>query len=100
MLGIALPDSFSPDDVRTTALVVAVLAIVVMLLVLRFVQKLVMKLTATVLLALVAFGAFYYRNELGDCAKTCECRVLGIDIKIPKDDLPPNAGVVCADKAS
>lgn len=96
MLALALPDSFTPDNVRTTALIVAVLAVVLLLLVLRFVQKLVMKLAATVLLALVVFGAFYYRSELGDCAKTCECRVLGIDIKIPKDDLP-NAGVGCAD---
>lgn len=96
MLGLALPDSFSPDDVRTTALVVGVLAVVLVLLVLRFVQKLMMKLAATVLLGLVALGAFYYRSELGDCAKTCECRVLGIDIKIPKDDLP-SAGVGCAD---
>ena len=38
----------------------------------------------------------HYRSELGDCAKTCECRVLGIDIKIPKDDLP-SAGIGCAD---
>lgn len=100
MLGLSLPDSISPDDVRTTALVVAVLAVVLLLLVLRFVQKLMMKLTATVVLGLVVLGAFYYRGELADCAKTCECRVLGIDVKIPKGDLPPNAGVVCADKAS
>lgn len=96
MLALALPDSFTPDNVRTTALVVAVLAVVLVLLVLRFVQKLMMKVTATVLLALVVFGAFYYRGELADCAKTCECRVLGIDVRIPNEDLP-NAGVGCAD---
>ena len=98
MLGLTLPDSFTPDNVRTLALVVAIAAIVLMVLVLRFVQKVMMKLSFTALLALVAFGSWYYRTDLGDCAKTCECRVLGVHITIPQDKLP-SAGVGCAAKA-
>ena len=98
MLGLTLPDSFTPDNVRTISLVIAIASIVLVVLVLRFVQKVMMKLSLTALLVLVAFGAWHYRADLGDCAKTCKCRVLGIDITIPKGDLP-NAGVGCASTA-
>lgn len=95
MLAITLPDSFTPDNVRTLALVVAVGAVVLGLLVLRFVQKLVTKLVFTVLLALLAFGAWHYRNDLGDCAKTCKCHVAGVDIKVPRSSLPVGTPLPC-----
>ena len=98
MLGLTLPDSFTPDNVRTLALMVGIAAIVLIVLVLRFVQKVMMKLSFTALLALVAFGSWYYRADLGDCAKTCECRVLGVHITIPQDTLP-SAGLGCTAKA-
>jgi hypothetical protein len=88
VLGLTLPEWFNPDNLRTIAIAVLVGSLVLMFLVLRFVQKVMMKVSFTVLLALVAFGAWHYRTELGDCARTCDCRVLGIDIKIPQDQLP------------
>lgn len=88
MLGLTFPEWFTPDNLRTIAIAVLVGALVLIFLVLRFVQKVMMKASFTVLLALVAFGAWHYRTELGDCARTCNCRVLGIDIKIPADQMP------------
>jgi hypothetical protein len=54
----------------------------------RFIQKLMLKMTMLGLIALVGFGAWYYRADLGDCAKTCECRILGQDVKIPVEKNP------------
>ena len=88
MLGATLPDFINPDNVRNTALAVGIGSLVLIFLVLRFVQKLMMKAVMTGLLALITFGAWYYRADLGDCAKTCECRILGQDIKVPKDKNP------------
>lgn len=99
MLGLSLPDSLSPDDVRNGALVVGIAAIVLAVLVLRFVQKLVMKLTFTAVLLVIGALAWYERADLADCAKTCECRILGVDVTIPTDDLPTNRAVVCGDRA-
>jgi len=96
--GLTLPDFFTPDNVRTLALVVAIAAIVLIVVVMRFLQKLAIRLMITGVLVLVAFGAWFYRAELGDCARTCDCRVLGFDIKIPQDDLP-DTGVGCADQS-
>ena len=95
MLALTLPDSFTPANVRTLALVVAIAAVVLGLLVLRFVQKLLTKLIFTVMLAFLAYGAWHYRGDLGNCAKTCKCHVAGVDIKLPKSSLPAGTPLPC-----
>ena len=95
MLALTLPDSFTPDNVRTLALVVVIAAVVLGLLVLRFVQKLMTKLVFTALFALLAFGAWHYRGDLGNCAKTCKCHVAGVDIKLLKSSLPAGTPLPC-----
>lgn len=92
MLGLTLPDWIDPDNARTIALVVGLGALVLAVLVLRFVQKMVMKVAFTAVLALIALLAWTQRADLADCAKTCECNLLGFDIEIPQDQRPPSCG--------
>lgn len=89
MLGLTLPEWIDPDNAQTIALVVGIGAIVLAVVVIRFVHKLVMKVAFTAVLALVALLAWTQRADLADCAKTCECRLLGFDIEIPEDQRPP-----------
>jgi Tfp pilus assembly major pilin PilA len=88
VLGLTLPDWIDPDNARTIALVVAGVAIVLAVVVIRFVQKLVVKVAFTAVLALVALVAWTQRADLADCAKTCECKVLGFEVEIPQDQRP------------
>lgn len=88
MLAVTLPDWVTPENARTIALVVGIAAIVLIVFVLRFVQKLMMKIIVTVLLALIGLGAWYERADLEDCARTCSCRIFGQDINI--SDSNPN----------
>ena len=88
MLGVTLPDFIDPDNARALALVIGLAALVLIVVVLRFVQKLMLKIAMTALLALVAFAAWAERADLADCARTCECNVLGFDIEIPADKNP------------
>jgi hypothetical protein len=85
VLGLTLPDWIDPDSARTIALVVGSSAVVLAIVVLRFVQKLVMKVAFTAVLALIALFAWTQRADLSDCARTCECRLLGFDVEIPRD---------------
>jgi uncharacterized membrane protein (UPF0136 family) len=87
-LHATLPSWAGVDNLRTTALVVLVASVVLFFLVMRFVQKLMLKFVMLGLLALVGFGAWYYRADLGDCAKTCACSIAGQDVKIPADKNP------------
>lgn len=80
-----LPDWASPDNLRTVAIVVFVGLVVVFVLVVRFVQKLVMKATLLVVLAALGIGVWVQRAELGTCARTCQCRLFGVQVKIPQD---------------
>jgi len=89
VLALTLPDWIDPDNAKTIAAGVGIAAIVLAIVVVRFVQKLVMKLAFTAVLALVALVAWTQRADLADCANTCDCRLLGFDIEIPQDQRPP-----------
>jgi hypothetical protein len=88
VIGATLPDFINPDNIRNIALAVGIASLVLIVFVLRFVQKIMFKAGVTALLAIVGIGAWYYRADLGDCAKTCECRIVGFDIKVPKEKNP------------
>jgi hypothetical protein len=88
VLAVTLPEWLDVDNVRNLALVVALAAVVVAFLVIRFVQKVMFKLVATVLLVGVAALAWYQRADLEDCAKQCECKVIGFTVETPRSDDP------------
>jgi hypothetical protein len=85
---VTLPDWLDVDNVRNVALVVALVAVVVAFLVIRFVQKLMLKVVTTIVLIGIAALAWYQRADLSDCAKTCECKLLGFTIETPRSDSP------------
>jgi low temperature requirement protein LtrA len=92
VLALTLPDFVNPDNARNIALVVGIGAIVLIVLVLRFVQKLALKMAFSVVLALVALLAWTERADLADCARTCDCNLLGFDVEVPSSaDCPPDA---------
>jgi low temperature requirement protein LtrA len=90
VLAVTLPHWVNPDNARNIALGVGIGTLVLIVLVLRFIQKMVLKVAITVVLALVTFVAWNERADLGDCAKTCECRVLGFDVEVPSSPTCPN----------
>jgi uncharacterized membrane protein len=94
VLGVTLPDWIDVDNARTIALVVGLAALVVAFLVIRFVQKMALKLVFTLVLVGIAALAWYQRAELSDCAQTCECKVLGVTIETPLSDDPECAATV------
>jgi hypothetical protein len=97
VLAITLPDWITPGNLRVIALAVGLGALVLAFVVMRFVQKLVIRLTLTAVLVAIGALAWYERADLADCAKTCECNIVGFDVRIPKEDLPANATVVCGE---
>jgi hypothetical protein len=88
VLGVTLPDWLDVDNVRNAALVVGIAAVIVAFVVIRFVQKLVVKAVVAAILVGIAAFAWYQRADLGDCAKTCECKLLGFTIETPRSDSP------------
>lgn len=91
----ALPSWADVDNLRTILLVGLVVVVVLMAMVVRFVQKVMLKLTLLGVLAIVVAFGWWQRADLSDCVKTCSCRVLWQDVKIPADKNP-----ACADDAT
>jgi hypothetical protein len=88
MLAAQLPSWANSDNLQWIALGVIAAMLVLMFLVLRFIQKLVLKGTLFLLCAAVALVAWIERDDLKDCAETCKCRVVGFDVEIPADKNP------------
>lgn len=88
MLAAQLPDWANSENMKVITIGVIVVALVAMLLVLRFIQKLMLKMSLFALFGLIGVVAWVERADLSDCAKTCSCRVLWQDVKIPADKNP------------
>jgi hypothetical protein len=84
----ALPSWVDPDNARTIALVVGIGALVLAVLVMRFVQKLVLKIVLTVVLVGLGAASWYSRADLSQCATTCSCKLFGQEVTIPADKNP------------
>lgn len=78
-----LPESLDPDTLRQLAIGALVVLAVVAFLVLRFVQKIMLRLVVLVLVIALGIGVWFQRAELGDCAKTCDCKMFGFDVQVP-----------------
>jgi hypothetical protein len=88
MLAAQLPSWANSDNLRWITLGVIIGMVVLMLLVLRFIQKLVLKGTLFGIFAIIGLVAWVERADLGDCATTCSCKIVGFDVKIPADKNP------------
>lgn len=78
-----LPESFDPNALRNVALVVLAALAVLAFLVVRMVQKMVVRVVVVGLLAGLAVYVWYERDELGECNETCACSVAGFDVQVP-----------------
>ena len=76
-----------PDQVKTGAIVALAVLVVVAFLVMRFIQKMVLRVI--LLGGLVGLGVYVYaqREELKDCVPECACTFFGFDVKV--DGCPP-----------
>ena len=88
MLAAQLPSWANSDNLQWIALVVIGVMIVLMLLVLRFIQKLMLKGTLFAIFAVIGLIAWIERDDLKDCADTCKCKVVGFEVEIPADKNP------------
>lgn len=78
-----LPHWADARTLRTLAVVAIVVLLVLAIIVATIVRKVIVRLLLLVVLLGLALGAWAYRSELGDCAKTCDCHLLRWDVRVP-----------------
>ncbi|MBW8827310.1 MAG: hypothetical protein JF603_13315 [Acidobacteria bacterium] len=78
-----LPKSLDPEALRNIAIGGLVVLALVAFMVMRFIQKMVLRVI--LLGALVGFGVYVWgqRQELKDCVPTCSCQFFGFDVHMP-----------------
>ena len=80
-----LPEWLNAETLKPISAGALVLIVASGFLVARSVQKLVVKVIALVLLAALGLGIWFFRADLGDCWKTCNCQLLGREVAVPED---------------
>ncbi len=83
-----LPDFLDADNLQWLILGVLALLALAMLMVVRFVQKLVMRILVLGILAGIGISLWVQRADLSECAETCECSLYGQDVAVSYDQLP------------
>lgn len=76
-----LPESVDPDMLRTIAIGALVALVVLAFLVLRFIQKMVLRVILVGALAGVGLFVWVQREELQECVPKCACTFLGMELK-------------------
>ena len=84
-----LPESLDPEALRNIAIGVLVALALIAFMVMRFVQKMVLRVI--LLGAVVGLGVYvwYQREELKDCAADNSCEFFGFEVQLPDNPLRP-----------
>ncbi len=85
MLAVSLPSFLTPDRLRWIIPLVTLAMLFAAFWVVRFITKLAIKASILGVIALFLFTLWIQRSDLGDCAKTCECSLYGIEVDITQD---------------
>jgi hypothetical protein len=93
VLVAALPDWLDPNLLQWVILVVIAVLLYLMYVVVRFVQRAVIKIVLFALLAGIGVSLWVQRTDLQDCARTCECSLYGQTVDVPWDQLPEDVRV-------
>ncbi len=93
----ALPDWLDPELLTWLILVVIAVLLYLMYVVVRFVQKVVLKVVLFALLAGIGLSLWVQRSDLEDCARSCECSLYGQTVEIPWEQLPEDVRVRLSD---
>ncbi len=80
-----MPSDLDPDTLRWLILGAIALVLVAMFLVVRFVQRLMVKALLFGVLAVLGLSLWIQRDDLQDCADTCSCSLYGLDVEVPDE---------------
>jgi hypothetical protein len=78
-----LPDSLDPGALRALSLVGIALVALAVLAVVRFIQKLVLRLALVAVLLVVGGALWVQRNELSSCRTEPSCTFFGQEVQVP-----------------
>jgi hypothetical protein len=84
----SLPDWLSPEISEHLSIVALVVLGILLLLVLRFISKIILKLAFMLIILALALGIWSERSDLSGCINTCDCEIFGQKLQIPSGKNP------------
>ena len=83
-LAFTLPQSLSLEELRTWLIVAGAAFLLLAFAAMRFVQKMAVRGTLAVICVALGLLCYVERSQLADCARTCDCNVLSLEVNIPR----------------
>ena len=83
-----LPDWLSPEISEHLSIVALVVLGILLLLVLRFISKIILKFAFMLIILALAIGVWSERSDLSGCINTCDCEIFGQKLQIPPGKNP------------
>ncbi len=83
-----LPSWLDTNTLQWLILAVIAVLVVSMLVIVRFIQKLVMKTALIAVVVGLGLSLWVQRANLDDCLLTCECSLYGKEVRVTYDQLP------------
>jgi hypothetical protein len=84
----SLPDWISPEITKNLSILALVLLGILLLLVLKFISKFLLKLAFIIIILALALGVWSERSDLSGCVSTCSCEIFGQNLHIPPSKNP------------
>ena len=84
----SLPEWLSPEISENLSIGALVILGILLLLVLRFISKVILKFAFIVIIAALALGVWSEKSELSGCINTCDCEIFGQKLQIPPNKNP------------
>jgi hypothetical protein len=87
VLAVTLPEWADTTMVRNAILIALAVLLVLVVVVIRAVQKLVLKFVLLAALIAIGISLWAQREQLNDCAQTCDCHLYGQDVVLANTSL-------------
>ena len=84
----SLPEWLSPEISKNLSIVALVLLGILLLLVLRFISKVILKFAFMAIIVALALGVWSEKSQLSGCINTCDCEIFGQKLQIPPSKNP------------
>lgn len=78
-----LPKTLDPNTLRNIGIGALVVIVLVAFFVLRFVQKMALRVVLLGLLAGIGVFVWWERDNLRQCVPTCSCSIAGYKVQVP-----------------
>ncbi|MDG2427852.1 MAG: hypothetical protein P8M16_05435 [Acidimicrobiales bacterium] len=85
---VDLPSWVNPTFLRSASIIAIIIGVLLVIFAARIIRRLILRIAAVAILAVMVAGFWSQRIELADCAADCSCALFGQTVQVPPNMNP------------